>query len=129
MTYTNEQRQAIANVFKKVHNRMQRNPPWVGPKYKNSRYICDNISETHHNDEDKGLAGQVINERLGPKFSVEYWLVDAGHISADFAEEARYGDHNSFETRQMHAYRLRWLKSLIAEFNTKEKQVWTPRSH
>jgi hypothetical protein len=123
MTYTNEQRQAIANVFKKVHNRMQSNPPWVGPKYKNSRYICDNISETHHNDEGQRLAGQVINERLGHKFSVEDWLVDAGHISAGFAQEARLGDHNSFETRQMHAYRLRWLKSLIAEFNTKEKQV------
>ena len=122
MTYTNEQCQAIANVFKKVHNRMQRNPPWVGPKYKNSRYICDNISEMHNNNEDKRLAGQVINERLGHKFSVESWLVDAGHIRADFAQEARLGDHNSFETRQMHAYRLRWLKSLIAEFSTKEKQ-------
>jgi hypothetical protein len=122
MTYTNEQRQAIANVFKKVHSRMQSNPPWAGYKYQYSRYICDNIADTYHNDEDKGLAGQVIRERIEHKFSVEYWLVDAGHISASFANEARYGGPKSFETRQMHAYRLRWLKSLIAEFNTKEKQ-------
>jgi hypothetical protein len=122
MIYTNEQRQAIANVLKKVHSRMRRNPPWTAPKFMNSRYICDNLAEVYHNNEDKHLAGQVINERLGHKFSVESWLVDAGHIRADFAQEARLGDHNSFETRQMHAYRLRWLKSLIAEFSTKEKQ-------
>jgi hypothetical protein len=123
MTYTNEQRQAIANIFKKVRSRMQRTPPWVGPKHKNSRYICDHIADTCHNDElDKRLAGQVIRERIEHKFSVEYWLVDAGHINASFANEARYGDPKSFETRQMHAYRLRWLESLIAEFSTKEKQ-------
>jgi hypothetical protein len=122
MIYTNEQRQVIANVLKKVRNRMRRNPPWTAPKFMNSRYICDNIAEVHHNNEDKRLAGQVISERIEHKFSVEYWLVDAGHISADFANESRYGDHNSFETRQLHAYRLRWLKSLIAEFSTEEKQ-------
>jgi hypothetical protein len=123
MTYTNEQRQAIANVLKKVHNKLKRNPPWAGYKYKNSRYICDNLAEVYHNNEDKHLAGQVIRERIEHKFSVEYWLVDAGHISADFSNAARFGDHNSFETKQMHAYRLRWLKALIAEFSTEEKQA------
>jgi hypothetical protein len=122
MTYTNEQRQAIANVLKKVHNRMKRNPPWAGYKHQHSRYICDHIADTYHNDEDKRLAERVINERIEHKFSVEYWLVDAGHISADFSNESRFGDPNSFETKQVHAYRLRWLKSLIAEFSTKEKQ-------
>jgi len=122
MTYTNEQRQAIANVLKKVHSRMRRNPPWAGYKYKNSRYICDNLAGVHHNNEDKHLAGQVIRERIEHNFSVEDWLEDAGHISADFAEEARtFGDPNSFEIKQMHAYRLRWLTSLIAEFSAEEQ--------
>jgi hypothetical protein len=121
MTYTNEQRQAIANVLKKVHRRMKRNPPWVGFAFTNARYICDNIAEVYHNNEDKHLAGKVISERIEHRFSVEYWLVDAGHIDVHFANEARYGDRNSFETRQMHAYRLRWLKSLIAEFSTEEQ--------
>jgi hypothetical protein len=123
MTYTNEQRQAIANVFKKVHNKMKRTPPWAGYKYQNSRYICDNIAEVYHNNEDKGLAGHVIRERIEHKFCVEDWLVSAGYISADFANEARYGDHRAFETEQMHAYRLRWLKALIAEFSAEEKQA------
>jgi hypothetical protein len=119
MKYTNEQRQAIAGVFKKVRNKMKRNPPW-GANY-NSRYICDNIAEVRCHNLDKHLAGQVINERLGYKFSVEHWLRDERHISADFAEVARYDNRNGFERKQMHAYRLRWLKSLIAEFNTEEK--------
>ena len=121
MTYTNEQRQAIANVLKKVHNKMQRNPPCAAHKFVNSRYICDNLADVYHNNADKHLAGKVINERIEHKFCVEYWLVDAGHISEGFAKEARFGNPNSFETRQMHAYRLRWLKSLIAEFSTEEQ--------
>ena len=120
MNYTNEQRQAIADVFKKVHRRMNRNPPW-GEDY-NSRYICDNIGEVYHNDIDKSLARQFINERIERRFSVEYWLVHEGCIHADFAEEARYGDRDKFEVKQMHAYRLRWLKALIAEFSTEENQ-------
>jgi hypothetical protein len=120
MKCTNEQRQAIANVLKKVRNRMRRNPPWTAPKFMNSRYICDNLADVYHNNADKHLAGKVISERIEHKFSVEYWLVDAGYISATFAYAARNGDPNSFETRQMHAYRLRWLKSLIAEFSTEE---------
>jgi hypothetical protein len=123
MTYTNEQRQAIADVFKKVHNKMKRNTPWAGYKYQHSRYICDNIGEVYCDNEDKQLAGRVITQRLGDRFSVEHWLRDEGHISADFASEARFGDHNGFECKQMHAYRLRWLKSLIAEFSTEEKQA------
>jgi len=120
MNYTNEQRQVIADVFKKVRNKMKRNPPW-GNNY-NSRYICDNIAEVSCHNLDKHLAGQVINERIGHKFSVEYWLVHEGCIHADFAEEARYGYREAFEVKQMHAYRLRWLKSLIAEFSAEENQ-------
>ena len=120
MTYTNEQRQAIADVFKKVHKRMKRNPPWAGY---NSRYICDSIGEVVGSNSREHAAHAVVNERIGARFSVEYWLVHEGYISADFAEEARYGDRNSFETKQMHAYRLRWLKSLIAEFSAEEKQA------
>jgi hypothetical protein len=123
MKYTNEQRQAIADVFKKVHSRMRRNPPWVGYKHQHSRYICDNLAEVRHNNEDKHLAGRVISERIEHKFSIEYWLMDAGHISANFSNEARFGDRKSFETEQMHAYRLRWLKSLISEFSAEEKQA------
>lgn len=122
MKYTNEQRQAIADVFKKVHRRMKRNPPWSGYKYQHSRYICDNIGDVKCHNLDKHLAGQVINERMEARFSVEYWLVDSGHISKDFAEEARYSHRNTFELKQMHAYRLRWLKSLIAEFSAEENQ-------
>jgi hypothetical protein len=120
MKYTNEERQAIAAVFKKVHNKMKRNPPWGDRHY--SRYICDRIADLYcSNDIDKSLAGQVIKERIGHKFSIEYWLRDEGHISADFAEVARYGNRELFEVKQMHAYRLRWLKSLIAEFSAEEK--------
>jgi hypothetical protein len=121
MTYTNEQRQTIADVFKKVHNKMKRNPPW-GNKH-NSRYICDNIAAVACNNIDKSLAGRVIEERIAHNFSVDYWLRDAGHISTDFLEEARFGDRNGFEVKQIHAYRLRWLKALIAEFSTDEKQA------
>jgi len=96
---------------------MKRCPPWVGYKYQNSRYICDNLDKVYCSNEDKQLAGRVINARLGYRFSVEHWLRDEGHISADFAETARFGDHNGFESKQLHAYRLRWLKSLIAEFS------------
>jgi hypothetical protein len=117
----NEQRQAIADVFKKVHNKMKRNPPWGNKCF--SRYICDNIAEMRCDNIDKYLAGQVIKERIGDRFSVEYWLRDEGHISADFVEAARWGDREAFEVKQMHAYRLRWLKSLIAEFSTEEKQA------
>ena len=117
--YTNEQRQDIADVFKKVRNKMKRNPPW-GDTY-NSRYICDNIAEVSCHNLDKHLAGLVINERIGHKFSVEYWLRNEGHISADFAEVARYGNRELFEVKQMYEYRLRWLKSLIAEFSAEEK--------
>jgi hypothetical protein len=49
--------------------------------------------------------------------------MDEGHIHADFVREARLGDRNTFEVKQMHAYRLRWLKSLIAEFSAEEKQA------
>ena len=120
MKYTNEQRQAIATVFKKVHSKMKRNPSW-GNNY-NSRYICDNIAEASCRNLDKHLAGQVINERIKGRFSVDYWLRDEGHISADFAETARWSsERNTFECKQMHAYRLRWLKSLIAEFSAEEK--------
>jgi len=121
MKYTNEQRQVIADVFTKVHNKMKRNPPW-GANY-NSRYICDNIAEVSCHNLDKHLAGQVINERIKGRFCVENWLRDEGHISADFASEARCGDRNTFEVNQVHEYRLRWLKSLIAEFSAKEKQA------
>jgi hypothetical protein len=121
MTYTNEQRQTIADVFKKVHRRMQRNPPWGNKN--NSRYICDNIAEMRCDNIDKYLAGQVIKERIGDRFSVEYWLRDEGHISADFVEAARWGDREAFEVKQIHAYRLRWLKALIAEFSTDEKRA------
>ncbi len=122
MKYTNEQRQAIATVFKKVHSKMKRNTPWAGYKYQHSRYICDNIAEASCRNLDKHLAGQVINERIKGRFSVDYWLRDEGHISADFAETARCSsERNTFECKQMHAYRLRWLKSLIAEFSDEEK--------
>jgi hypothetical protein len=122
MTYTNEQRQAIADVFKKVHRRMENTPPWVGFKYQHSRYICDNIAEVDCDNLDKHLADQVINERIGHKFSVDRWLRDEGHISADFEHAAHFGHPKSFESVQMYKYRLRWLKSLIAEFSAEEKQ-------
>ena len=121
MKYTNEQRQAIADVFKKVHNKMKRNPPWGNKCF--SHYIRYNIAVVACDNIDKYLAGQVIKERIGDRFSVEYWLRDEGHISADFVEAARWGDREAFEVKQMHAYRLRWLKSLIAEFSTEEKQA------
>jgi hypothetical protein len=121
MKYTNEQRQAIADVFKKVHNKMKRNPPWGNICF--SRYICDNIAEMRCHNIDKSLAGQVIKKRIGDRFSVEYWLRDAGHISTDFVEAARWSDLEAFEVKQMRAYRLRWLKALIAEFSTEEKQA------
>ena len=117
----NEQRQAIADVFKKVHNKMKRNPPWGNKCF--SRYILYNIAEMRCDNIDKYLAGQVIKERIEPNFSVDYWLRDAGHISTDFVEAARWGDLEAFEVKQMHAYRLRWLKALIAEFSTEEKQA------
>ncbi len=118
----NEQRQAIADVFKKVHNKMKHNPPWDGYKYQHSRYICDNIGSADTSYQKK-LALDVITQRLGDRYSVEYWLRDEGHISADFVEAARWGDREAFEVKQMHAYRLRWLKALIAEFSTEEKQA------
>ena len=121
MTYTNEQRQAIADVFKKVRKQMKRNPPWGDRSC--SRYICDNIREVAHTDYQKKLALDFITQRLGDQFSVEHWLHDEGHISADFAEEARWGDREAFARKQTHAYRLRWLKSLIAEFSTEEKRA------
>ena len=121
MKYTNEQRQAIADVFKKVRKQMKRNPPW-GNKH-NSRYISYNIAEMRCHNLDKSLAGQVIKERIEHNFSVEYWLVHEGYIHADFAEEARWGDREAFEAKQVHAYRLRWLKALIAEFSTEEKRA------
>jgi hypothetical protein len=123
MKYTKKQRQAIADVFKKVHNKMRRNPPWDGFKYQNSRYICDNIGDVLGGHCREHAAYDVINERLGHKFSVEYWLMHEGYISADFENAARFGYHNGFETTQMHKYRLRWLKSLIAEFSAEEKQA------
>ena len=82
MTYTNEQRQAIADVFKKARKQMKRNPPWGGYKYQHSRYICDNLEAR---PEFLKLALDVITQRLGGRFSVDYWLRDEGHISAYFA--------------------------------------------
>jgi hypothetical protein len=115
--YTKKQRQAIADVFKKVHNKMQHNPPW-GSNY-NSRYICDNIAEVLGGSSREHAAYDVINERIKGRFCVEYWLRDEGHISADFADVARYGNRELFEVKQAYRYRLRWLKSLIAEFEAK----------
>jgi hypothetical protein len=121
MKYTNEQRQAIADVFKKVHNKMKRNPPWGNKN--NSRFICDNIAGVACDNTDKHLAGQVITQRLGDRLTVTSWLRDEGHISTDFVVEVCWGDREAFARKQMHAYRLRWLKALIAEFSTEEKQA------
>lgn len=116
MNYTPEQRQVIADVFKKVHNRMKRNPPWVGQRFMNSRYICDNIAEVRCHNLDKHLAGRVINERIKHHYCVEHWLVEQGCISEEFGRTARYSA-SSFECKQMHAYRLRWLNALVKEFS------------
>jgi phenylalanyl-tRNA synthetase alpha subunit len=105
------QRKAIAKVFKEAHDRMEQSPPWEGI---NSRHICFNIP----NNKETRNAHYAIRSRISGYFSVAHWLESQGHISERFARAAEGRNIDSFEVKQMHQYRLRWLKDLIREFST-----------
>jgi hypothetical protein len=113
MTYTKAQRKALAEIFTKVHDKMERNPPWEG---KSSRYICVNLADERRNLWQVRAAIAIVTKRIAGHFSLEFWLERNGYIDMQFCTAAT--NYDSFECRQMHQYRLRWLKDLIREFST-----------
>jgi hypothetical protein len=114
MTYTKAQRKALANIFTKVHDKMERNPPWEG---KSSRYICVNLADERWNLWQVRAAIAIVTKRIAGHLSLEFWLERNGYIDKQFRTSST-DNHDSFEVRQMHQYRLRWLKDLIREFST-----------
>jgi hypothetical protein len=115
MTYTKAQRKALAKIFTKVHDKMERSPPWTNKL--SSRYICTNLADEGWNLWQVRAAIAIVTERMLWRVSLEFWLERNGYIDMQFRTAAT-DNHDSFECRQMHQYRLRWLKNLIREFST-----------
>ena len=114
MTYTKAQRKALAKIFTKAHDKMEQNPPWEG---KSSRFICVNLADEGPKLWQVRAAIAIVTERILGHFSLEFWLERNGYIDKQFCTAAK-DNRDSFECRQMHQYRLRWLKDLIREFST-----------
>jgi hypothetical protein len=114
MTYTQAQRKALAKIFTKVHNKMERSPPWTNKP--SSRLICVNLADEGPNLWQVRAAIAIVTKRIAGHLSLEFWLERNGYIDMQFCTAAT--NYDSFECRQMHQYRLRWLKDLIREFST-----------
>jgi len=115
MAYTKAHRKAIAEIFTKAHDRMEKNPLWG---VKSQRFICVNLGMEDPKLWQVRAAIAIVTERILWRVSLEFWLEQNGHITEEFRRTAMRADRDSFERRQIHQYRLRWLKELIREFST-----------
>ena len=98
MTYTPQQRLAIASAFAAARLRM-----WDGhPSTTGEQFICLALGVSNTANL---RAVEVVMKRLGGHYTIENYIKDVVGVTSD-----------ACTTQDVQGFRIRWLDSLIQEF-------------